>query len=144
VRAIRHVSDLTLSLSDFLSSVEGEKVSLHGGPSALDTVLFETIKPANSILFNAAELHDLKLTDYSNALFTATTPDGSNGFPGTLRIEVLIALVNPFELPAVSPGKYADLGSALIVYRARLMESGTITPINLTQASAPSLPPFDE
>jgi aldose 1-epimerase len=113
---------------------------LHGGPSALDTVLFETIKPANSILFSAAELQALKLTDYSNALFTATTSDGSNGFPGTLRIEVLFALVNPFQMPAVAPGKYADLGSALIVYRARLMESGTITPINLTQAGSYFVP----
>lgn len=112
---------------------ERGKVSLHGGPNALDTVLFETLKAADSALFSAAELQDLKTTDYSNVLFTTTIPDGSNGFPGTLRIEVLFAVIEPTTTPAVSPGKYADLGSALIVYRARLTDSAKITPINLTQ-----------
>jgi hypothetical protein len=119
-----------------MSTVESEKVSLHGGPNALDTVLFETIEAADSTLFSAAELRALKTTDYSNALFTTTVPDGSNGFPGTLRIEVLFAVIDPTTIPAVSPGKYADLGSALIVYRARLTDSGTITPINLSQVTA--------
>lgn len=73
------------------------------------------------------------MKDYSNALFTTTIPDGDKGFPGTLRVEVLFVVIDPAETPAVSPGKYAELGSLLIVYRARLTEPNRITPINLTQ-----------
>ncbi|KIM33294.1 hypothetical protein M408DRAFT_61830, partial [Serendipita vermifera MAFF 305830] len=112
---------------------ESEKVSLHGGPNALDTVLFDTIDATKSMLFSAAELADLKKTDYSNALFATTMADGSNGFPGTLRVEVLFVLVEPTTTPAVEPSKYAELGSLVVVYRARLAETNQITPINLTQ-----------
>ena len=101
----------------------------------MDTILFETIDRTKSTLFSAAELDELKAKDYSNALFTSTMADGANGFPGTLRIEVLFVVIDPAETPAVSPGKYAELGSLLIVYRARLTEPNQITPINLTQVS---------
>lgn len=118
-------------------STEGSKqiVSLHGGPNALDTVLFEQIKPEASVLFGPAELAALKATEYSSTIFTATMPDGHNGYPGAVRVETLIALVDPAQVPEISAPQHVDLGSILIVYRARLAEPNQITPINLTQVS---------
>lgn len=115
---------------------ESDKVSLHGGVNALDSLLFTQLKLQESTLFSEKELRRLHELDYSNALFTATLPHNSNGFPGTLRVEVLFALIDPATLPVVSNPdvpKHVDLGSVLVVYRARLAEPNIVTPINLTQ-----------
>jgi hypothetical protein len=122
-----------LLLHDFDQSriiLEGDKVSLHGGPNALDTVIFDKIDAKDSLLFGPRELEALKTSDLSNTILTATMADGNNGFPGTLRIEVLFVTIEPSQ-PPVAPVQ-AELGAILIVYRARLTEPGKITPVNLT------------
>lgn len=112
---------------------EGEKVSLHGGPNALDTKIFEKIEQKDSTLFSPLELEALKKSDYSSAIFTFTEEDGFNGFPGALRYEVLFSVIDPPKTPAATNSTHVDLGAILIVYRARLTEPGKVTPINLTQ-----------
>jgi len=55
--------------------------------------------------------------------------DGEGGFPGEVKVEVLVAI-------AKRPGEENVAGgTVLIVYRAALMEGGVETPINLTQVS---------
>lgn len=54
------------------------------------------------------------------------SPDGEEGFPGTLRVEFLVGL-------QAATGNAASLGSVVLVYRARLEEQGKVTPINMTQ-----------
>ncbi|KAG8821415.1 hypothetical protein FRC17_009834 [Serendipita sp. 399] len=120
-------------LIDYL---ESDKVSLHGGPNTLDAMLFESLKLPESKLFSETELRALHATDYAHQLFTATLADNHNGFPGTLRIEVLFTVINPEEIPVVSnPNveKHVSLGSLLVVYRARILEPSKVTPVNLTQ-----------
>ncbi|KAG9039486.1 hypothetical protein FS842_003150, partial [Serendipita sp. 407] len=115
---------------------ESDKVSLHGGPDTLDSMLFETLKLPESKLFSETELRALHATDYAHQLFTATLGDDHNGFPGTLRIEVLFTVINPEQLPSVSNPNlpaHVNLGSLLVVYRARILEPSKVTPINLTQ-----------
>ncbi|PVF98019.1 galactose mutarotase-like protein, partial [Serendipita vermifera] len=113
---------------------EGEKVSLHGGPDTLDSLLFDQLKPEESTLFSPKELAALQTADFANAIFTATLGDGHNGFPGTLRVEVLFAVIDPPTGGEASAQKdYVELGSLLVVYRARLAEPGKVTPVNLTQ-----------
>jgi hypothetical protein len=97
----------------------------------LDTVIFDKIDARDSLLFGPRELKALKTTDLSNTILTATMADGSNGFPGALRIEVLFVTIDPSQ-PPMTPAQ-VELGAILIVYRARLTEPGKITPVNLTQ-----------
>lgn len=108
-------------------------MSLHGGPNALDTVVFDKIDAKDSVLFSPRELEALKKSDFSHALLTATLADGNNGFPGTVRTEVLFVTIEPSKTPTASASTQIELGAILIVYRARLAEPGKVTPINLTQ-----------
>ncbi|CAG7855098.1 SubName: Full=Uncharacterized protein {ECO:0000313/EMBL:CCA70298.1} [Serendipita indica DSM 11827] len=120
---------------------ESDKVSLHGGVNALDSLLFTQLKLQESTLFSEKELRRLHELDYSNALFTATLPHNSNGFPGTLRVEVLFALIDPATLPVVSNPdvpKHVDLGSVLVVYRARLAEPNIHWGFNLEASLRPT------
>jgi aldose 1-epimerase len=107
---------------------------LHGGPDTLDAFKFDQLKPEESTLFSPKELAALQTADFANAIFTATLGDNHNGFPGTLRVEVLFAVIDPPAGADASPDKdYVELGSLLVVYRARLAEPGKVTPVNLTQ-----------
>lgn len=89
-------------------------------------------------LFTNAELDHLHTT--STALFRLVSPDGDQGFPGALLIETLVTLVAPVEQErhyvkpgdTVEPVEY-ELGSVVIVYRAKLQTENTVTPVNLTQ-----------
>ncbi|KZV94716.1 galactose mutarotase-like protein [Exidia glandulosa HHB12029] len=115
---------------------EHEKVSLHGGPSGLDTVEWESIKVADATLFSPKERAQLEaFPPDSAALFRYTSPDGDSGFPGVLHLEVLFALVPSSDKPAVE-AKEVALGSLVIVYRAKVDEKEgkkVVTPVNLTQ-----------
>ncbi|KAI0260464.1 galactose mutarotase-like domain-containing protein [Gloeopeniophorella convolvens] len=108
-------------------------VSLHGGPSGFDAAEFEPIPldaatPDLIKLFTARELTALQSTipSGSAALFRHVSPDGDQGFPGELLVEVVVGLLPP------QGGNGKLLGSVVFIYRAKLLDQG-VTPINLTQ-----------
>ena len=107
-------------------------VSLHGGPNGFDNVDWEVIHPSQATLFNDEEKVTIA-TIPSSAIFGYTSSDGDQGFPGTLRTEVLVGLLNPEQLNTAVPGSDLPLGSILFVYRAKLLDENKVTPINLTQ-----------
>lgn len=95
-------------------------------------------------LFTAAELDHLSPSSSTSAhaVFRLISPDGDQGYPGKLVIEALVALVGPGEQERKykvagdhSETPEYDLGSIVLVYRAKLDEGGnkTVTPVNLTQ-----------
>lgn len=123
-------------------------MSLHGGPNALDNTEWTHIPTSSSKLFTPSELESLaklerdrdalglpnKLRELfrSSAIFTATSPNGHNGFPGTLYLEALFAILPRASTPDPSAPDY-QLGQILIAYRAKLLEPGIVSPVNLTQ-----------
>lgn len=123
-------------------------MSLHGGPDALDSTEWTLIPTSSSKLFTRPEIESLaalesdrdglglpnKLRELfrSSAIFTATSPNNHNGFPGTLYLEVLFAVLPRASTPDPSAPEY-QLGQVLIVYRAKLLEPGIVSPVNLTQ-----------
>jgi aldose 1-epimerase len=129
---------------------EGERVSLHGGPTGFDALPWKLLTPDDPpTLFSAKELAHIPLTSApsSHAVFRLVSADGDQGFPGKLVTEVLVALIEPGEQDRKyrKPGDTAeneeyDLGSVVFVYRAKLDEGNKIvTPVNLTQVSRPRL-----
>lgn len=109
------------------------KVSLHGGPKGFDDVDWDVIHPMNAELFSQKE--KLTIGSQASVVFSHTSPDGDQGFPGTLKTEVMVALIPPSvaDIEANRDGREELLGSALFVYRAKLLEEGKVTPVNLTQ-----------
>ncbi|KXN82674.1 Aldose 1-epimerase [Leucoagaricus sp. SymC.cos] len=106
---------------------ESAKVSLHGGPTGFDAVVWTTLsKGETPQLFSALEVERIRsLPEQSYAVFSLISPDGDQGYPGELLTEVLIALV---------PSSAGKLGKVMIIYRSKLnTEEKTVTPINLTQ-----------
>ncbi|KAJ3712023.1 galactose mutarotase-like protein [Lentinula raphanica] len=120
---------------------EGSRVSLHGGPVGFDSLPWTLLTPESPpTLFTEAELAHLPPLSAatSHGIFRLVSPDGDQGYPGTLTTEVLIALIPPAEQERkyVKPGDSAagaewDLGSILYVYRAKVDKG--VTPVNLTQ-----------
>ncbi|KAF8480653.1 galactose mutarotase-like domain-containing protein [Gautieria morchelliformis] len=80
----------------------------------------------------------------SSALFKLVSPDGDQGYPGNLLLEVLFA-----ASPAVSKlgnnSENRHVGSLYIVYRFKLLYGDKIhvTPVNLTQVTSLSLASID-
>ncbi|KAF9562577.1 galactose mutarotase-like protein [Agrocybe pediades] len=116
---------------------ENAEVSLHGGPVGFDAVPWTLLSTENPpTLFSKAEVDRFHTLDEdSYAFFRLVSPSGDQGYPGTLIVEAVIALVNP-ERPRTEqmPGPEHCLGSVVIVYRAKLDgDTKTVTPINLTQ-----------
>ncbi|KAF9041128.1 galactose mutarotase-like protein [Hymenopellis radicata] len=102
---------------------QSEGVSLHGGPVGYDSLPWEQLSTPPT-LFSKAELshfHD------SHAVFRLISPDGDQGYPGTLTMEVLVALLPPKPTSSTT----SDMGSLIYVYRAKVDKD--VTPINLTQ-----------
>ncbi|KAF8888966.1 galactose mutarotase-like domain-containing protein [Mucidula mucida] len=102
---------------------QSERVSLHGGPVGYDSLPWEQLTTPPT-LFSKAELshfHD------SHAIFRLVSPDGEQGYPGTLTMEVLVALLPPKTTSSTT----SDMGSLIYVYRAKVDKD--VTPINLTQ-----------
>jgi aldose 1-epimerase len=137
--------------------IETPVVSLHGGPTGFASLPFTLLSSpqTESNLFTRAELSHLinspslsSPTATSYALFRHVSPDGDQGYPGTLTVEVLVALLEPPKQerkyqrpgeskPVMEPSK---LGSLVYVYRAKVDKG--VTPINLTQVRTTSLAYF--
>ena len=115
---------------------EKPTVSLHGGVQGFDSHLWEPVlDPSLVQLFTPAELAYVQseLPGQASVVFARTSTDGEEGFPGALRVEVLVGLAAPRgKAVDEESGEYC-LGSLVVVYRARLEEEGKVTPINLTQ-----------
>ena len=108
---------------------------MHGGPKGFDDVDWEVVHPSQAELFSDEE----KVTIGSipaSAVFRYVSPDGDQGFPGTLLTEVLVGLVNPNQAAIDNANAEFPLGSILFVYRAKLLDEGKVTPINLTQVGS--------
>ncbi|EIW84609.1 galactose mutarotase-like protein [Coniophora puteana RWD-64-598 SS2] len=114
---------------------ESPEVSLHGGLKGWDFAIwskYDTLSDAT--LFTKSEVETITQAapgDASAAIFHYTSPDGEEGYEGTLLTETLVALVGPRGV-ASGPAEHA-VGSVVIVYRSRLQEKDKVTPINLTQ-----------
>ena len=114
-------------------------MSLHGGPVGFDSLPWTLLSSENPpALFSKTELdrlHALPPSSYS--VFRLVSPSGDQGFPGTLTTEVLVALIGPEDPSSADktdiPSPESFLGSIAIVYRAKLEDSKTVTPVNLTQ-----------
>lgn len=105
---------------------------MHGGPKGFDDVEWDVVHPSQATLFSDEEKVTIGSIP-SSVVFSYTSPDGDQGFPATLKTEVLVGLVAPSISDIESESKEALLGSILFVYRAKLLEEGKVTPINLTQ-----------
>ena len=116
-----------------VARIENPKVSLHGGPTGFDCLPWEVLSEKPK-LFTESELKHLATSSGSEdptesfAFFRLVSPDGDQGFPGKLLVEAHIALVSPgqqerkYRLPGepVKAHEEFDLGSVVIVYRAKL------------------------
>lgn len=115
---------------------ETPDVSLHGGRVGFDEQVWEPIpippNPGEVELFSDKELNTMASAVATATIFKHTSEDGEQGYPGKLRVEALIGLLQPDSSRASDSGEI-NLGSVLIVYRAKLLEEGKVTPINLTQ-----------
>jgi aldose 1-epimerase len=115
---------------------ETSDVSLHGGQIGFDEKVWEPVPVPPSAgeieLFSGKELDTIQSEVATATIFKCISEDGEQGYPGKLRVEVLISLLQP-ESSRASDSEESHLGSVLIIYRAKLLEEGKVTPINLTQ-----------
>ena len=105
---------------------------MHGGPKGFDDVDWEVLHPSQAELFSDEEKITLG-TLPASVVFKHISPDGDQGFPGTLHLEVLVGLLNPTQTEIDNAKEEYPLGSILFVYRAKVLEEGEVTPVNLTQ-----------
>jgi aldose 1-epimerase len=110
---------------------------LHGGEDAYDQRTFTRLDIAGKggeapSIFSAKELKKIAALPAAE-VWTHTSPSGDEGFPGTLRIEVLTALIGSSTPSSQDPQSEYPLGAVLIIYRAKLIDGTTPTPVNLTQ-----------
>ncbi|KAH0832841.1 hypothetical protein J3R83DRAFT_11768 [Lanmaoa asiatica] len=117
---------------------ENPNVSLHGGPEGFDFGIWQKLARLDDAkLFTKAELQSVAgKTDASSAIFSLRSPDGDQGYSGTLYLETLVILCPPVKLE-LSTASQHELGSIVVVYRAKLVDlpqgQQNVTPINLTQ-----------
>jgi aldose 1-epimerase len=117
---------------------ESPKVSLHGGPEGFDFRVWKKLAQLDdATLFTKAEVKSIATrTDTSAAIFSLTSPDGDQGYGGTLYLETLVVLLPPVKLDPSTVSRH-ELGSVVIVYRAKLINlpdgQKKVTPINMTQ-----------
>lgn len=120
-------------------SLENPRVSLHGGPKGFDAVIWTLLSPDEpAALFTTVELGHLSSLTSAYAIFRLISESGDQGYPGKLIVEAVVALVSPggnHGMHADYATSEYDLGSIVIVYRAKLDEgeNKVVTPINLTQ-----------
>ena len=121
-----------------LCCTESPKVSLHGGPKGFDFGIWQKLAQLDdATLFTKAEVQSIAARNDANAaIFSLTSPDGDQGYNGTLYLETLVVLLPPVKLDASTVPQH-ELGSIFIVYRAKLIDlpkgRKEVTPINLTQ-----------
>ncbi|KAI0790063.1 galactose mutarotase-like domain-containing protein [Abortiporus biennis] len=133
------VTESTLSRSGITATFtplanENPEVSLHGGPSGFDSKEWTPLlDPSESQLFSQAEVQTIMGTMPAGSaiVFRRISEDGEEGFPGKLLVEALVGLVQPSG-PQVQQ-EVLNLGSVVLVYRAKLLDKAKVTPINLTQ-----------
>ena len=115
-----------LSTSHTDASVQGgdPAASLHGGPKGFDSVEWKVSNVSDAELFSEKE--KTSLSTISAALFSHTSEDGDQGYPGKLYTEVAVFVLPP-------PKASGSVGSVVLVYRAKLLDANVVTPINLTQ-----------
>lgn len=117
---------------------ENPNVSLHGGPNGFDSGVWKQLTRLDDVtLFTKAEVESIVArTDASAAIFSLTSPNGDQGYSGTLYLETLVALLPPAKLVPSTASQH-ELGSIVVVYRAKLVNltegQKKVTPINLTQ-----------
>ncbi|KAF8839724.1 hypothetical protein BDN67DRAFT_1056355 [Paxillus ammoniavirescens] len=113
---------------------------LPNGPKGFDSNIWKKFDNLeNAKLFTKAEIQSITAKaakDSSTAIFTLTSPDHDQGYPGTLYLETLVTLLPPIKMePSVS--SQHELGSIVNVYRAKLVDvpqgQKQLTPVNLTQ-----------
>ena len=117
------------------SWAENPQVSLHGGPEGFDTRDWQPIDLADATLFSESEKRSIASLP-SSVIFRLVSPDGDQGFPGNLLLEVLYALSSPVSKQG-SHSEKCHVGSLYIVYRAKLFsdKNSEVTPVNLTQVT---------
>ncbi|KAF9444690.1 galactose mutarotase-like protein [Macrolepiota fuliginosa MF-IS2] len=129
----KHVLERKGFKSEFEAKAnENTKVSLHGGPTGYDAVVWTVLsKDEAPQLFSKSEVERIRsLPGSAYALFRLVSPDGDQGYPGELLTEVLIALVSPTP----EQSQAGKVGHVVIVYRSKLTgQEKTVTPVNLTQ-----------
>ncbi|KAG8934780.1 hypothetical protein FRC01_000461 [Tulasnella sp. 417] len=136
--------DFTLEKNGITSQlhVDGNQdaeVQLHGGHDGFDKRVFAVVDPSDFSaysLFSDSEKEQIIGLMPAAAIFKLTSPDKDEGYPGQLDLEVLVALVQPGSAPKSKIDGEYQLGSVIIVYRAKVEgEDGkkTVTPVNLTQ-----------
>ncbi|CDO71819.1 hypothetical protein BN946_scf184939.g43 [Trametes cinnabarina] len=121
---------------------EASTVSLHGGPKGFDAYPWEPLPDPNAAeLFTPAELATIQTRLPTSVIFRRVSENGEEGYPGRLLIEALVGLAQPEGAPnQTADGKKEwNLGSVLLVYRAKLLDDNKVTPINLTQDGPDSL-----
>ena len=119
---------------------EKPTVSLHGGVKGFDQYDWEPlVDPSASELYTPAELATIQTRVPASIIFRRISEDGEEGYPGRLLVEALIGLAMPEGAPkqTADGGKEWNLGSVLVMYRAKLLDEKKITPINLTQVRTP-------
>ncbi|KAI0822568.1 galactose mutarotase-like protein [Trametes gibbosa] len=115
---------------------EAPTVSLHGGPKGFDGYPWEPlVDPSTAELFTPAEIATIQTRLPTSIIFRRISEDGEEGYPGRLLVEALVGLAQPEGPPNATPDgkKEWNLGSVLLVYRAKLLDEKKVTPINLTQ-----------
>lgn len=109
-------------------AAESPSVQLHGGPDGFDKRDWAIVPVSESKLFSEKEKEAIQNKLASATIFGLTSPDGDQGYPGELYSEVLLALAQP--------AGQGELGSLLLIYRAKVTGKGgekVVTPVNLTQ-----------
>lgn len=117
---------------------------MHGGPSGFDSKEWTPLlDPSEATLFSKAEVDTITSTMPvgSAIIFSRISEDGEEGFPGRLLVEVLVGLVQPSG--PQTQRESLNLGSVVLVYRAKLLDEGKVTPINLTQVGFSLAPPYN-
>lgn len=117
---------------------------MHGGPIGFDYLPWTLLSSTSeATLFTKAEISTLSAEipgDTSSNIWRFVSEDGDQGFPGRLTVEVLVGLIKGSdEKIALESSEESDLGSIVIVYRAKVEGKNgekVVTPINLTQVSS--------
>jgi len=134
---LTHPEDSSVTSSLASVSNESPSVSLHGGLKGFDAVVFDKLEKIEQLsLFSPAERDTIANSIPAYGLFKYISPDGDQGYPGEMTVEVLIGLTAPSATQVSGPGEEYDLGNLFVVYRAKVVGKDgkkVVCPINLTQ-----------
>lgn len=102
---LTHPEDQSVTSTLTALSNESPKVSLHGGPKGFDDIAFEQLASPDSLtLFSSAEKGVIaKGAIPAFALFKHVSPEGDQGYPGEMTVEVLVGLTEPSATQVTGP-----------------------------------------